>query len=136
MEDAGGRVEKKFNYFYICICIRGRVDGRFTWFRRNMEDDGGRVGKKFNYFYICFWINGWRQGKMGDLPGVRGMWRTLVGQWEKNLIIFIFVFVFVFLFRSVFGFEDGGGRWRTGGDGRAQIREGWRRGRGRVKEGA
>src|SRR6266568_1472474 len=61
------------------------------------EECGGRWwdgGKKFNYFYICFWINGWRQGKMGDLPGVRGMWRTLVGQWKKNLIIFIFVFVF------------------------------------------
>src|SRR6266496_5208104 len=61
------------------------------------EEYGGRwweSGKKFYYFYICFWINGWRQGKMGDLPGVRGMWRTLVGQWEKNLIIFIFVFVF------------------------------------------
>src|SRR6266581_4458766 len=105
---------KKFNYFYICICIRRRVDVRFTWCRRNMEDAGGRVGKKFNYFYICFWINGWRQGKMGDLPAFRGMSRTLVGQWEKNLIIFIFVFVFVFLFRSVFGFEDGGGRGITG----------------------
>src|SRR6266568_7541476 len=89
---------------------------------------------------------------MGDLPGFGGIWRTLVGEWEKNLIsfifvfglmdgdrarweiylvseecggrwwdsgkknliIFIFVFVFVFLFRSVFGFEDGGGRGITG----------------------
>src|SRR6266568_7188394 len=29
---------------------------------------------------------------MGDLPGFGGIWRTLVGEWEKNLIIFIFVF--------------------------------------------
>src|SRR6266568_4268516 len=60
------------------------------------EECGGRwwdSGKKFNYFYICIWINGWRQGKMGDLPGLGGMRRTLVGQWEKkNLIIFIFLF--------------------------------------------
>src|SRR6266581_1976931 len=41
---------------------------------------------------------------MGDLPGFGGIWRTLVGEWEKNLIIFIFVFVF----------EDGGGRGITG----------------------
>ena len=25
---------------------------------------------------------------MGDLPGVRGMWRTLVGQWEKKFNYF------------------------------------------------
>src|SRR6266568_2115355 len=29
---------------------------------------------------------------MGDLPGFGGIWRTLVGEWEKNLIIFIFFF--------------------------------------------
>ena len=63
---------------------------------------------------------------MGDLPGVRGMWRTLVGQWEKNLSIFIFVFVFVFLFRSVFGFEDGGGRGRRASAGQGGVEEGSR----------
>src|SRR6266568_874826 len=80
---------------------------------------------------------------MGDLPGFGGIWRTLVGEWENNLIIFIIVFgfmggdrarweiylvseeyggrwwesgkkIYFFLFRFVFGFEDGGGRGITG----------------------
>src|SRR6266581_4840787 len=59
--ECGGRwwdSGKKFNYFYICICIRGRVDGRFTWFRRNMEDAGGRVGKFLIIFIYIFGLMG------------------------------------------------------------------------------
>src|SRR6266581_1825942 len=106
---------------------------------------------------------------MGDLPGVGGIWRTLVGEWEKNLIIFIFVFelmggdrarweIYLLSEECRGRWWDSGkkfnyfyiciciriliqiciwirGRWRTGDNGRAQVREGWRRGRGRVKKG-
>src|SRR6266568_7541475 len=88
--------------------------------------------EKFYYFYICFWINGWRQGKMGDLPGVRGMWRTLVGQWEKKFNYFYICICIRILIQICIWIR---GRWRTGDNGRAQVREGWRRGRGRVKKG-
>src|SRR6266496_4415806 len=54
MEDAGGRVGKKFNYFYICICIRILIQ-------------------------ICIWIRGrWRMGDNGRAQ-VREGWRRCQG---------------------------------------------------------
>src|SRR6266496_83528 len=120
-EECGGRwwdSGKKFNNFYICIWIHAWVetgqDGRFAWLRRNVEDAGGTVGKKFNNFYICFWIHAWVEtGQDGRFIWFRRNVEDAGGTVGKNLF-FIFVFVFVFLFRSVFGFEDSGGRGITG----------------------
>src|SRR6266496_187221 len=56
---------------------------------------------------------------MGDLPGFGGIWRTLVGEWEKNLIIFIFVFGLMGGDRARWEIylvsEEYGGRWWESG---------------------
>src|SRR6266568_1025416 len=74
-------------------------------------------GKKIKFFciFVFGFTHGWRQGKMGDLPGFGGIWRTLVGEWEKNLIIFIFVFGLMGGDRARWEIylvsEEYGGRW-------------------------